>query len=69
MTAQESIKYIGKKINIYDSRTGHVYNAKVADARTSWGKIQVQLANSPVWFELKKQELEEINNQIMEASA
>ena len=69
MTAKESINFIGKNITIYDKRTGHVYNAKVADARTSWGKIQVQLANSNVWFEPNWQEVEEINYQIVSASA
>ncbi len=69
MTAKESLNFIGKTINIYDSRTGHVYSTQISDVRTSWGKIQVQVMHSPVWFELKQQELEQINNQIMAASA
>jgi len=57
MTATEIIKYVGKKLRSFDTRTGVFHENIITDARTHWGKLQLQLEGSVKWFEPNNEEI------------
>lgn len=52
---------LGKTIRLDDRRTSAQYDAEVMDARTCYGKVQIQVNGDGVtWFEPTAKELESV---------
>jgi len=61
MNATDLINLIGKQITILDSRTGVRYPATIADAKASYGKLRIKVAEGHApYFEPTKNELDSI---------
>jgi predicted component of type VI protein secretion system len=59
MSTTQLANLIGKRIMLYDARTGAEYEAQVQDAKEQWGKLRIAV-NGIAWFEPTRQELDSV---------
>lgn len=61
MSTKQMADLLGKTIRLDDRRTSAQYDAEVMDARTCYGKVQLQVNGDGVtWFEPTAKELESV---------